>query len=146
MAEVDRRRAAESAPAAGRAGPPRPRATRGTTHVSVADADGNVAAMSTSNGECSGDVWPGTGVLLNNMLGEDDLHPGGFHVAPPGVRVASMMSPTVVVEPDGSVALVLGSGGSKRIRTAILQVLVAVLDGGLDVEAAVPAAPAPLGR
>ncbi len=136
MAEVDRRRDAEEEPGSQ---PPRPRSIRGTTHVSVADAEGNVAAMSTSNGECSGDMWPGTGILLNNMLGEDDLHPGGFHAAPPGVRVASMMSPTVVLDAGGAASLVLGSGGSKRIRTAILQVLSAVVDGGLDVDAAVQA-------
>lgn len=107
----------------------RPTVTRGTTHVTVADVDGNVAAMTTSNGECSGDVIDGAGIACNNMLGEDDLHPDGFHAAPPGQRVASMMSPTFVLDPrDGSVELALGSGGSKRIRSALLQVLVAALD------------------
>ena len=105
----------------------------------MTDADGNIAAMTTSNGECSGDVIPGTGILLNNMLGEDDLHPDGFHAAPPGVRVASMMAPTVVLDADGRAELVLGSGGSKRIRTAILQVVSAVVDGGRSVEEAVGA-------
>ncbi len=42
----------------------------------MADAEGNVASLSTSNGEASGYVVPGTGVMLNNMLGEGDLHPG----------------------------------------------------------------------
>jgi gamma-glutamyltranspeptidase/glutathione hydrolase len=105
----------------------------------VADGEGNIAAMTTSNGEGSGDVIPGTGILLNNMLGEDDLHPGGFHAAPPGVRVASMMSPTIVLGADGSPELVVGSGGSKRIRTAIMQVLAAVVDGGVTIEDAVVA-------
>ena len=62
------------------------RFTRGTTHVSVSDGDGNVASMTTSNGESSGYLVPGTGVMLNNMLGEDDLHPEGFHAASPGER------------------------------------------------------------
>ena len=115
----------------------RPVATRGTTHVTVADAEGNVAAMTTSNGECSGDVIAGTGICCNNMLGEDDLHPDGFHAAPPGVRVASMMSPTFVLSSDGAVELALGSGGSKRIRSALLQVLTATIDHGVDLEAAV---------
>jgi gamma-glutamyltranspeptidase/glutathione hydrolase len=97
----------------------------------VADAEGNVASLSTSNGEASGYVVPGTGVMLNNMLGEDDLHPDGFHASPPGVRVSSMMAPTVVLGADG-VELVLGSGGSARIRTAILQTISAVVDFGLD--------------
>ncbi len=114
----------------------RPQFKRGTTHASVADAEGNVASLSTSNGEASGYVVPGTGVMLNNMLGEDDLHPDGFHAAEPGVRVASMMAPTVVLGPDG-VELVLGSGGSARIRTALLQAVSAVVDFGLTPEEAV---------
>ena len=73
------------------------------------------------------------------MLGEDDLHPDGFHAAPPGERVSSMMSPTVVLGPDGEVRLVVGSGGSKRIRTTIVQVISAVLDHGLDIATAVAA-------
>ena len=77
--------------------------------------------------------------MLNNMLGEDDLHPAGFHAMPPGERVPSMMAPTIVLDATGSPCLALGSGGSKRIRSAILQVLVGVLDRGLDVAAAVEA-------
>ena len=110
----------------------RPRTSRGTTHVSVWDGEGGAAAMTTSNGECSGDVVAGTGILTNNVLGEEDLHPDGFHVAPPGLRVASMMAPTVVVGEDGSTEVVLGSGGSKRIRSAIAQVLAHVVVHGLD--------------
>lgn len=101
--------------------------SRGTTHASVADAEGNVASMTTSNGEGSGYVVPGTGVMLNNMLGEDDLHPEGFHAGPPGQRVASMMAPSLVSGAEG-VRLVLGSGGSKRIRTAILQAVSRAID------------------
>ncbi len=128
MADVDNHRLAD-----------RPRATRGTTHVSIADAEGNEAAMTTSNGECSGDVVPGTGILLNNMLGEDDLHPDGFHAAPAGTRVSSMMSPTVVLGADDRPELVLGSGGSKRIRSAILQVLIGVIDHDLELSSAIDA-------
>ena len=113
-------------------------AAGGTTHVSVSDRAGNAASLSLSNGEGSGYVVPGTGVMLNNMLGEDDLHPGGFHVQPPGTRVGSMMSPTLVLEGD-SVRLVVGSGGSKRIRSAILQVVTGLLDAGLSLRAAVEA-------
>ncbi len=91
-----------------------------------------------SNGEGSGYVVPGTGMMLNNMLGEDDLHPHGFHAAPPGQRVPSMMAPSILLAGDEP-RLVLGSGGSKRIRTAILQVLSNVVDFDLDVRAAVEA-------
>ncbi|MFN8016870.1 MAG: gamma-glutamyltransferase [Acidimicrobiales bacterium] len=143
MASVDRDRAAGHpdvlAALRGDDGDDRPVATRGTTHVTVADAEGNVAAMTTSNGECSGDVLEGTGISCNNMLGEDDLHPDGFHAGPPGVRVASMMSPTFVEGRDGTVQLALGSGGSKRIRSALLQVLAAVIDDEAELAAAVDA-------
>jgi gamma-glutamyltranspeptidase/glutathione hydrolase len=115
-----------------------PLSTRGTTHVSVCDREGNVAAMTTSNGESSGYIAPGTGVMLNNMLGEDDLHPDGFHAAPPGRRVASMMCPSLLLR-DGEVVLALGSGGSKRIRTALLQVIGNVVDYGLSAREAVEA-------
>jgi gamma-glutamyltranspeptidase/glutathione hydrolase len=110
----------------------------GTTHVSVCDAEGNAASMTTSNGEGSGYVMPGTGIMLNNMLGEDDLHPDGFHSSPPGERVASMMSPSLVLRGD-EVRLAFGSGGSKRIRTAMQQVFSAVVDHDVDVERAVQA-------
>jgi len=106
---------------------PRPRTARGTTHVSIADADGNLAAMTTSNGTGSGITLSDTGVLANNIMGETDLHPGGFHRAPAGVRVGSMMAPTIL-EPDEGPAVALGSGGSERIRSALTQVLVGLLD------------------
>ncbi len=110
----------------------------GTTHASVIDAEGNAASMTTSNGQACGYVVPGTGIMMNNMMGEDDLFPGGFHSEPAGARIRSMMSPTIVLE-GGRPALVLGSGGSKRIRTAITRVLAAVLDSGLDVAQAIAA-------
>lgn len=105
-----------------------PAATQGTTHVSVADADGNVATMTTSNGTGSGCAIPGIGVLANNMLGEDDLFPGGLGTGVPGTRIASMMAPTIVLDDRGTVRLALGSGGSKRIRTAIAQVVAHAVD------------------
>lgn len=110
----------------------------GTTHISVRDAQGAAASLSLSNGEGAGVLAPGTGIQLNNMLGEEDLHPAGFHQQPPGERVGSMMCPTLVLEGD-AVRLVLGSGGSKRIRSAITQVLTAVLDAELPLERAVAA-------
>lgn len=113
-------------------------ASGGTTHISVCDSRGNVASMTVSNGEGSGYLVPGTGIMLNNMLGEDDLHPGGFHSDPPGQRVASMMAPSLLLR-DGEPQLVLGSGGSKRIRSALLQVLSNTVDFGLPLEQAIAA-------
>jgi gamma-glutamyltranspeptidase/glutathione hydrolase len=117
----------------------RRRSTGGTTHVSVADAEGGAASMTTSNGEGSGWLLPGTGVMANNMMGEDDLHPGGFHSSAPGERVASMMAPSLVVDVDGAVRLAVGSGGSKRIRTALAQVIAGVVDQGRPLGPAVEA-------
>ncbi|MEE2704244.1 MAG: gamma-glutamyltransferase [Myxococcota bacterium] len=114
------------------------RVSGGTTHLCVADAEGNVATLTASNGEGSGYVVPGTGIMLNNMLGEDDLHPEGFHSDPPGVRVSSMMSPSILLEGD-TVRLAIGSGGSKRIRSAIYQVLTHRIDFGLELQAAIDA-------
>jgi gamma-glutamyltranspeptidase/glutathione hydrolase len=113
-------------------------ASGGTTHISVCDAEGNAASMTTSNGEGSGYFAPKTGIMLNNMMGEDDLHPEGFHVSPPGLRVASMMAPSLLLTGD-QLELALGSGGSKRIRTALLQVISNRVDFGMRPEAAVKA-------
>ncbi len=112
--------------------------SRGTTHVSVADKDGNCASMTCSNGEGSGYVVPGTGVMLNNMMGEDDLHPDGFHSSSSGERVYSMMSPSMLVK-DGEVKLVIGSGGSKRIRIAVSQVLSQLVDFNRSLQQSVDA-------
>jgi gamma-glutamyltranspeptidase/glutathione hydrolase len=109
-----------------------------TTHISVIDGGGRACAVTASNGEGAGIVVPGTGIHLNNMLGEQDLNPLGFHQHPPGRRLPSMMAPTVVLR-DAVPELVVGSGGSNRIRSAILQTVVNVVDRGMDVEAAIRA-------
>jgi len=112
--------------------------SRGTTHISVADAQGNMASLTVSNGEGCSYVLPDTGIMLNNMLGEEDLNPDGFHRWKEGCRLASMMSPAVAERADGS-RLALGSGGSNRIRSAIIQVLINLLDFDLSLENAVSA-------
>jgi len=109
-----------------------------TTHISVLDQDGMCASVTCSNGSGSGVLVPGTGVILNNMLGEEDLNPLGFHVIAPGRRVPSMMAPTVVLR-DGEIELGLGSAGSNRIRSAILQTIVRAVEQGLGAGEAVQA-------
>jgi gamma-glutamyltranspeptidase / glutathione hydrolase len=109
-----------------------------TTHISVIDADGMCAAVTCSNGSGSGVLVPGTGVILNNMLGEEDLNPLGFHRTPPGTRVPSMMAPTVVLR-GGEVVLAVGSAGSNRIRSAILQTVVRVVEQGMGPQEAISA-------
>ena len=107
-----------------------------TTHISVLDEEGACATVTCSNGSCSGVVVPGTGMHLNNMLGEQDLNPLGFHRHVPGTRVPSMMAPTVVLR-DGRPEVALGSAGSNRIRSAILQTILEVVDHGLPAQEAV---------
>ena len=109
-----------------------------TTHISVLDRDGRACSVTCTNGEGSGVVVPGTGLHLNNIMGEEDLNPLGFHRHPPGRRMPSMMAPSVVML-DGEVELVLGSAGSNRIRSALLQTIVGVVDHGLRAGEAVVA-------
>ena len=112
--------------------------SRGTTHISVADSDGNIASLTASNGEGCAYVLPGTGIMLNNMLGEEDLHPAGFNRWKEGTRLASMMSPAVAEAPDGT-RYALGSGGSNRIRSAVSQVLINLFEFGMTPGQAVAA-------
>ena len=72
------------------------------------------------------------------MLGEEDLNPFGFHTLPAGRRMPSMMSPTVLLR-EGELELGLGSGGSNRIRSAVLQTIVRLVADGMEVSAAVEA-------
>ncbi|MEL6545706.1 MAG: gamma-glutamyltransferase [Myxococcota bacterium] len=107
-----------------------------TTHVSVVDANGWACTLTSSNGEGCGIAVPGSGAVGNNFLGESDLNPGGFHSSPAGVRLTSMMCP-VVVSQDSVPLFALGSGGSNRIRTALLQVLTRTLLCGEPIQQAV---------
>lgn len=109
-----------------------------TTHISVMDDEGNAASVTTSNGEGASYVVPGTQIMMNNMLGEEDLNPHGFNNWPLDQRMSSMMAPTMILQ-DHKPQLVLGSGGSNRIRTAILQVICNVLDFDMSMEQAVQA-------
>lgn len=119
-----------SAVAAERPGPPN------TSHLSVMDEDGLAVSLTTTAGESAGYVVPGTGYIPNNMLGEEDLHPKGFHSRPAGQRIPTMMTPVIVLA-SGQPRLVVGSGGSIRIRSAILQTLSNLLDYGLPLDDAV---------
>ncbi len=112
--------------------------TRGTTQISAADREGNLASLTLSNGEGCGYVLPGTGIMLNNMLGEEDLNPHGLNRWPSDRRISSMMAPTLLALADGA-WVVTGSSGSNRIRGAVLQVISNLVDFGLDLEAAVAA-------
>lgn len=115
-----------------------PARSRGTTHISVIDQAGNSAAATVSNGEGNGRMVPGCGFMINNMLGEEDINPRGFHAWPQNTRLSSMMAPSVLVSRDGAITA-LGSGGSNRIRTALFQVSARLLAGPGDLDEAVAA-------
>ena len=110
-----------------------------TTHISVMDAEGGCASVTCSNGSCSGVVVPGTGMHLNNMLGEQDLNPLGFHRHAPGARVPSMMSPTVVLSRrragDRDRAAPARTGSARRSSRRSLH----VIDDGMPAQEAVSA-------
>jgi gamma-glutamyltranspeptidase/glutathione hydrolase len=111
-----------------------------TTHLSVLDGEGWACAVTCTNGEGSGVVVPGTGIHVNNMMGEQDLSPLGFFTHPPGRRLPSMMAPTIVLDTEGTAELALGSAGSNRIRSTLLQVIVNVIDRRMTAAQAVDAA------
>jgi gamma-glutamyltranspeptidase/glutathione hydrolase len=112
-----------------------------TTHIAALDADGWACSVTCSAGSASGVIVPGTGVHLNNMLGEQDLNPLGFHRHPPGRRMPSMMSPTIVLGPGLThpPELAVGSAGSNRIRSAVLQTIVRCVDDGMSAQDAIDA-------
>ena len=109
-----------------------------TTHISIIDSQGNAVSVTTTNGEGCGHILPGTGIMMNNMLGEEDLNPDGFHNWITTKRMETMMSPTIVIGELGP-ELVLGSGGSNRIRSAITQVILNILTKNMNLEEAIEA-------
>lgn len=114
-----------------------PACHRGTTHISIMDQKGNTASLTLSNGEGCGQILADTGIMLNNMLGEADLNPLGFHQWPGNQRMTSMMAPTLLQLPQADLAL--GSGGSNRLRSAILQVIHNLVDMKLPLQQAIDA-------
>lgn len=95
-----------------------------TAHVSAVDSDGNACAVTMSSGYSAGMCIPGTGILLNNTLGEVELNRLGLHALRPGTRLASNMAPTTArTRSGGSRPLAIGSPGADRITTALMLVL-----------------------
>ena len=112
----------------------RAEAVGGTTHISAVDGKGDAASLSCSLGSSGGIVVPGTGIQLNNMLGEPQL----MREVRPGARLMSMMAPSLLLR-EGMPRLVAGSAGSSRLAGAILQIVANVAARGLGVEEAVEA-------
>jgi len=107
-----------------------------TTHISVIDSEGNSASATITNGEGSGIIAPDTGIMMNNMLGEEDLNPHGFFAWDAGVRLPSMMAPTAVLK-DKKLKLILGSAGSNRIRSALMQTILNYTHFNLPIQEAI---------
>lgn len=107
-----------------------------TIHISAVDSDGLACSITASSGYGSGVMAGGTGLWLNNSLGELELHPEGLHHLAPGTRLTSNMAPTICRHPDGRV-LAIGSPGASRITTAIAQVLFNFVNLGMPLERAI---------
>jgi len=112
-------------------------ARNGTTHISIVDAAGNAAALTMTNGAGCGEVLPGTGIMLNDMLGEEEVSPRGLHRWRVNERLSSMTAPALIRGRD--TVTVTGSGGSNRIRSALVQVTVNLVHHAMSVEHAVRA-------
>jgi len=107
-----------------------------TVHASAVDDDGLACAITSSAGYGSGVMPPGTGIWMNNSLGEVELNKRGFHALRPGTRIPSNMAPTVGRGSDGAV-LSIGSPGADRITTAILQTVTNFVHLGMPLQEAV---------
>jgi gamma-glutamyltranspeptidase/glutathione hydrolase len=122
-----------------------------TTHLTTADADGNVVAITQTVNTSFGCkmIVPGTGIVLNNEMDDFSIAPGvrnafglvgsAANAVAPGKRPLSSMSPTIVVDGDGAPLLSCGAAGGPKIITTTLQVLVRVLDLGESIDQALAA-------
>ncbi len=111
-----------------------------TTHLTVADGDGNVVSTTQTIHAAFGSkvTTPGTGMLLNNNMNVFDPHPGNANSIAPGKRMVSSMAPTIVLK-DGEPYLALGTPGGTRIFPSVLQAIVNVIDHGMALQEAVEA-------
>ncbi len=111
-----------------------------TTHVTAADADGNIACMTQTINAAFGSkvMVPGTGILLNNTMALFDPHPGQPNSVAGGRRMTSSMCPTIITY-QGQPFLALGTPGGVRIFPSVLQAIVNVIDHGMTLQEAVEA-------
>ncbi len=112
----------------------------GTSHFSILDEHGNAVGVTTTIGQGAGHFIPGTGIILNNMLGELALLPQGLHNWMPNARLGSMMTPSIVLDAQKQAEIVLGTGGAGRIPFMLAQVIHQIIDQGMDIHEAVEAA------
>ena len=117
---------------------PLPATDRGTTHISIIDAAGNQVAATLSNGEGSGYIIPGTGIMINNLLDGKDSYSGPSSHWAPDSRLSSILTPTLLLNKEGK-TIALGSGGATQKFTALLQVLTNLVDYEMDCDQAISA-------
>ncbi len=122
-----------------------------TTHFSIVDAEGNAVAITTTLNDDFGSAVTvgGAGFLLNDEMDDFAAKPGSpnlfglvqgeANAIQPGKRMLSAMAPTIVLDPQGHLALVTGSPGGPRIITAVEQVISNVIDQGMSLAQAVSA-------
>ena len=111
-----------------------------TTHVTAADADGNIACLTQTINQIFGSkvTVPGTGIILNDTMALFDPHPGHPNSVASSKRMVSSMSPTIV-QKDGAPVMALGTPGGVRIFPAVMQAIVNVIDHGMSLQEAVEA-------
>lgn len=133
--EIDMDRAANP-----KAGLPPSTESATTTHITVADAEGNIAAMTQTINQAFGSkvTVPGTGILLNDTMALFDPHPGQPNSVAGGRRMVSSMSPTIVSK-EGRPFMALGTPGGVRIFPSVLQAIINVIDHGMSLQEAVEA-------
>jgi gamma-glutamyltranspeptidase/glutathione hydrolase len=107
-----------------------------TVHTSTVDSSGGACSVTISSGYGSGVMPPGTGIWLNNCLGEIELNRRGFHALAPGTRLTSNMAPTIARHEDGRI-LSVGSPGAARITTAILETVLNFTELGMSLADAI---------
>lgn len=134
-AEIDMRQARRPAP-----GRPTLPESPLTTHVTTADAEGNIAAFTQTINYAFGSkvTVPGTGLLLNNNMALFDPHPGHPGSVASGRRMVSSMSPTLISK-AGRPVMALGTPGGVRIFPSIAQAIINVIDHGMSLQEAVEA-------
>jgi len=116
-----------------------------TTHISVLDEVGNAVAITQTISSFWGsqDMIPGYGFFMNNELHNFNTYnperPEGVNVVAPYKRPRTVLAPTIVRNPEGKVALVVGTPGAGRIPSTVVQTIVNVIDFGMTLEDAIAA-------
>lgn len=119
------------------AGNPYNHQSSNTTHFSIMDKNGNMVAVTQTNNGGSGIVAEGTGVLLNNEMADFSTGEKSVNAIKGGKRPLSSMSPTIILNADGTPFATIGTPGGTRIITTIVQIISHLIDHKMDIQAAI---------